>query len=225
MKRNQNEVEGRVGVMMCIPLSAKLNLPLSELASLLKNYPLLEQVQTGSELVYLAKSGGVSHTFHFGKTYILHKINSANSPIYSMRESLLRLLGMVTFLQEAYEVKPESIFPYLIAELSKPELNLLAKNLGQSRNGNPEIILSKRIIELLLQLGKISKENSELGSTRLRLLSYLLLKESERGSVLIKEFCEKYSLEVSELSSVEKTLSGLGFRLLLGGGKINLVKT
>lgn len=224
MKKNENLTERMDGVLMCIPLSARLNVPLSQVASLLKNYPFLEQLKSGSELVYMTRSGAVTHTFHFGKTHILHKVHSENSPVYSIRESLLRLLGIISFLQDAYEVRPESLFPYLIAELSKPELTSIAKNVPESRNGNPEIILSKRIIELLLQVEKISRENSRLSSSRLRLISYLLLKESEGGSILAREFCEKYSLESSELSLVEKILSGFGFRLLLGNGKINLVK-
>ncbi|MDE1869796.1 MAG: hypothetical protein KGH71_02300 [Candidatus Micrarchaeota archaeon] len=224
MKKNNPANEMMLGVTMSIPLSAKLTLPLSKLALLLKEYPLLEQVKSGSELVYSTKSGGTTHAFHFGKTYIIQRVYCESSPVYSMRESLLRLIAIASFLQGAYEVRPESLFPYLIAELSKPELASFTRNPPPSRTGNPEVILAKRIMGLISEVERISQENSHLRSARIRLLSYLLLGESEKGIVIAKEFCEKYSLEVSEISTIEKNLSGFGFRLLMGGGKINLVK-
>ena len=214
------------GTMMCIPIAARLNVPLSELKAALKSYPFLEQLSCGSELVYLTVGNGTTHIFHFGREHILQKVYSTSSPVYSMRESLLRLLGMVSFLGDAYSLSPQSLFPYLLHELSKPELAQLPKSTAQDRNGNPELILSKRIVQLLAELEGVSREKLDLSSKNLRLIVHLLIKESERGSVIIKEFCGRYEFPQSKISLIEKELGHLGIRmLLLHEGRINLVKS
>ncbi|MDE1846163.1 MAG: hypothetical protein KGH53_02695 [Candidatus Micrarchaeota archaeon] len=206
-------------LFMSLPLQATLKVPTSKLVSLLKNYPLLKPLSYGTQPSYLAKTECADFVFEFGPKSIVEKIYSPLSPVYSMRQALLRLLSIISFLGDSYEVKPQSILPYLISELSRPEMNSILKSAPAPRNGNPEILLSKRIIELLSSLENSVSKNKRLNSRASSLIAHLLLRESEKGEIVLKDFFEKYSVDQSLLDGASKELFALGFRPVMQNGK------
>ena len=212
---------------MRIPLRAKLKSTLKSLKSDLRPHPNMVLVSEGSELVYLAKIGGTDYClFKFGTSYLVEEIYSKLSPVYIMRESILRFLGILAFVDENYDIEFRDIFPYLAAELSNPiPQNIVPKITVQSNYRVAELLLARRVTQLQSQLDQSNSKIQQLEAQKSIFLSHLLLKEAEIGETGMDKFLKKYGVNVSNLNDLDPYLFKLGYRTIgVGTGRINLVK-
>ena len=212
---------------MRIPLRAKLKSNLNSLKSYLYPYPNLVLVSEGAELVYLAKIGGTDYClFKFGASYLVEEVYSKASPVYLMRESILRFIGILAFIDEKYDVEFRGLFPYLASELSNPiPKTIVNKITAQSNYRVTELLLARRVTHLQGQLDQSNSKIQQLKEQNSLFLSHLLIKEAELGDTGVDQFLKKYSVGVSDLNYLGPYLSKLGYRALgVGTGRINLVK-
>lgn len=203
-------------ILMRLPVRARLKISIVELRNLLRKYPGLRQFSHGKRASYYFDATNELIVFHFLEDSIIYEIYSSSSPVYLLREALLRLFGVVIFLQDAYDLFPESIFPYVVSELSKQEINSIPKKVVGAKI-NSETILSKRIITLLDDVESLTTENTELKSRFSLLAAQLLIKESESGLISISEVSKKYSLKQDVFDSAKNLLGRFGYRAIHQG--------
>ena len=205
---------------MRIPLAARLIASKAEVKRALANYPNLSLVKEGQELRYFSNfEDDRFYAFRFSSESVVEEIYSVSSPIYLLKAAILRLLGLLCALDGMYDFRIESIFPYLILAINQetsipkflPEL--------EQNPGNPEIILAKRILELLKERSEMGKESKALKFRADLLLSHLLLFESTTGKISEDEFSLRYRLGGGDIRRAIEASQSLGYKVLRYGGK------
>ncbi|MDE1804890.1 MAG: hypothetical protein KGH59_03870 [Candidatus Micrarchaeota archaeon] len=204
-------------LVMRIPISASLRPTIANLKKELSEHPALSLVSEGTELSYLSKRGadGEFYLFRFGREYIVAERYSRLSPIYSLRESLLSLMGIISFLGDSYEVRLGSIFPYLIHALASQDLAVPGPKMdSRLPEKKSDIILAKRIIGLHSELAEAKSEVSKRDSTACSLLAHLAVHDSSSGRIEMSEFARRYGASERLLKGMEANLSSMGYRLI-----------
>ncbi len=172
---------------MRVPLSGRLNSK-AALRKILLLYPALEQVSDGTDLRYVIKSETPNNYFHmaeFSNVGIAVETYSESSPLLLMRETLIRLLSLASFVKPCYEFRIESIFPYLIETLTRQNFEQYPINAAPERPGSmPEVVLSRRILSLKDELEKLKASNSANSGNVKRLAAALIAtKYASRSSI------------------------------------------
>ncbi|MDE1825700.1 MAG: hypothetical protein KGH61_01405 [Candidatus Micrarchaeota archaeon] len=203
--------------MLCmkIPLVARLIKSKAEIKLVLANYPNLSLVKEGKELQYLSNFDGYQfYSFKFSSESVVGEVYSTSSPVYLLKGTILRLLGILCALDGIYDFRIESIFPYIILAIGNGQSNQVVPPNHEEDLGNPDIILAKRILELLKERDKLGDESKKIKSRADLLLSHLIVSESKIGKIHEDELSLRCGLERGDLEEAIATSQSLGYKIL-----------
>ncbi|MEM3280067.1 MAG: hypothetical protein QXR29_02255 [Candidatus Micrarchaeaceae archaeon] len=214
-----------------IIIAATLKGPIGSLAESLAYYPGLEQLSRGGTLKYELGAGRGSDSFYrfeFARGYVALEIYSKHSPVYLMREALLRLLSMMAFTKGFYSFDVSSLFPYLVAALAGnqigEEMRVCSTGNGE-RDGDANIVLSKRIIALRNENSELKSDYSALANETELLIARVIVAESAFTNSL-ERISEKYAIPIERLRKALDRIAALGYRVTRANGNLfELVKT
>ncbi|MDE1828425.1 MAG: hypothetical protein KGH65_04665 [Candidatus Micrarchaeota archaeon] len=203
---------GRECISMKIPLRAELRGSIAELAETLAGYPNLHLYSKGTELKYAIDCGANFYLFTFGRSHIIGEVYSADSPLYHLRDALLRMLSVIAYLGDFYAVCIESIFPYLIAALRERQTEFQTPK-AQGRLGS-DLILAKRIVGLTTLLDEQKRRNELLDQHGARLLFHLILSESAKGPFSKQSISKRYDADEVSINRALALAPSLGYRII-----------
>ncbi len=169
--------KGKIYFSSRIRLEARIKTSMPSVKSRISCYPAIKQVATGTRITYLIGYETQADRFHvleLEKDRITMTTNSTSSPTYFMKESVLRLMSVSIALSEDYEIDLRGLLPYLTYLLSNSDI-LIHENRASNFNRRADIILSKRVIELLGQRNRLEKYSNELKSRLISTVSTLML--------------------------------------------------
>ncbi|MDE1850236.1 MAG: hypothetical protein KGH54_00370 [Candidatus Micrarchaeota archaeon] len=202
--------DGREYISMKIPLRAELKGRFADLAEALGAYPNLQLCSKGTELKYAIDCGINLYLFTFGRSHIVEEVFSTDSPVYHLRDALLRMLSVMAYLGDLYAVRIESIFPYLIAALREKQMEIQIPK-AQSKPGS-DLILAKRIIELADLSEQQKRQNGLLEQQCARLLFHLVLSESAKGPFSKQSISKKYNADERSINRALALAPSFGYR-------------
>jgi len=210
-KQMQTE-EGKDYISMKLPLRAELSGRLADLAEALDGYPNLHPYSKGTELKYAIDCGTNFYLFTFGKSHIVEEVYSIDSPVYHLRDALLRMLSVIAYLGDLYAVRIESIFPYLIAALRERQMEIQVPK-AKGKIGS-DLILAKRIIGLANLSEQQKKHNDFLENQLARLLFHLILNDSTNGSFSKQSISKKYNVDERSINRALELAPSFGYRIV-----------
>lgn len=223
-KKSFSDKTSKFSLITRLPIKARLKIARKALLDLLKSYPNLVPISYGKEISYYFDSKQAIFVFYFSDEYIIHEIYSSISPVYHLRESLLRLLGMLLFLGDAYQVDLQSLSPHLIFELSRKEIDSMRID-KLDNSTDPYQILSKRIIFLLNDIESISAKLEKTQGSLSNIVTILIKSEAQNGIFSSKEIAAKYSIDESLVLSSIDMLQKFGYKSIMHGeGRFSLVQ-
>lgn len=174
---------GRMYLSSRIILDARLMSSMRSVRSRLSSYPAMRQVSTGTRLSYLIEGEGNDEKFHtleLEAGRVILTTNSSSSPTYLMKDSLLKILSISMVLSEDYEIDLRGLLPYLTLVLSSSEM-LLRDSGPANFNRNADILLSKRVIELINQKNVLEASAARLRSGLISSISALIICKYGKG--------------------------------------------
>ncbi len=190
-------------------------------------YPSLSAVRRGSALAYAIDDCGGERFYlvSFSRSGIALELYSRESPLYFMREALLRLLSLAAVLSGEYEFDVRTLFPYLIEALrpGAPEIPVRSLGLPRARVGG-ETILAGRISRLNRENARLALELNAARAAATRTTALFLI--SRYGtSVEIGRAARESGLAVEAIEAAVRAMPELGYRALrLGAGRFSLVR-
>lgn len=188
------------------------------------SYPNAKLLHSGSKNCYLihANSQDVFYTIELCDKSINFTTYSTISPLYSIKESLLRLLAIAALLSEDYSIEIEGLFPYLIHVLSKSEPS--AREIHGDNVLNPQVVLSKRIVELLSINQKLKSDAESLSKTVASATSQLILSKYSFNSNP-KQISSETGIDPAHITSAISSLKQSGNRLIYNkNGNFDIVR-
>lgn len=166
-----------------ITLSATLKTSMLSVRSRMSCYPAIRQLASGTRLTYIIETEAKAHRFNvleLERDRITLATNSATSPTYFLKESMLRVLSISMALCEDYDIDYRGIVPYVVHLLSDTEV--IAREKGATNfNRESDIILSGRLVELVSQRNSAQRAASELRSGLVSAVSALILAKYGAG--------------------------------------------
>jgi len=195
-------------------VKARLLTRRSALAGFLSSYPLLRQLRKGTRVAYLVGEDREDcfYTAEFSDDAVVLTIHSKDSPLYHMQEALLKLLSMLSLLEDFYVPDMRSLYPYLINLLSSYQFSQLSDRLARPKaEQDSDIILAKRINALLREK---SDSAEKLKTERRRLIAvlskFLVVKY---GNILdLDSAARETGIERGELEGMLEGIEGLRYR-------------
>ncbi len=166
-----------------ISLKASVRTDMLSVKSRMSYYPATRQLATGTRLTYLLDGEEQTDRFHvleLETDRITLTTHSATSPTYFLRESVLRLMSVSMILSEDYDIDLHGLMPYMIHVLSNSDA-LVHETGPINFNREADIILSKRVIELLGQRSRLESTGSELKQRLISTVSSLILCKYRNG--------------------------------------------
>ncbi|MGC8479381.1 MAG: hypothetical protein ACP5M9_01800 [Candidatus Micrarchaeia archaeon] len=197
-----------------IQIPAECKVPLSDVKTHIFNHKALELVKDGQKLIYLIKSNSMGYYFslELSKSEISLITYADEFPIALYDESVYRLLLLIGYMSKIYTVKFESIYPYIIESFKKNNTAQNKFSEVKKQIDVPEIILSKRIIELNLSNKKTSSDLSFYKSTFESVLSkYVSFKYN--GKININQLSTDLKINVTKLKSCFSDLNQKDFKV------------
>lgn len=166
-----------------ITLSATLKTSMPSVRSRMSCYPAIRQLSSGTRLTYIIETEAKAQRFNvleLERDRITLSTNSATSPTYFLKESILRMLSVSMALCEDYEIDYSGIIPYLVHLLCDTEV--FAREKGATNfNRESDIILSGRLVELISQRNCAQRAANELRSGLVAAISALILAKYSAG--------------------------------------------
>lgn len=211
-----------------ITVNARVVTSIRKVRASLGAYPGLIEVGYGSGIKYLIdceREAGKFYLLSLSRSAIVFEVFSKVSPLYLMRESLLRLLSISAMLSEDYEFDMRSLFPYLIEVLACQELKGICEvRSGADANCGGDIILARRITQLLKERRAFSSALDAASSKLARITAlFIICRYGHAGDV--NEIARDCGLTDEE---VERALGGMheiGYkRLPSRSGRFTLVR-
>ncbi|MGI0141980.1 MAG: hypothetical protein ACREBF_05040 [Candidatus Micrarchaeales archaeon] len=220
--RKPNAAEN-TAIIMRIPVRAELRSSFKKLRVLLTNYPGMRLVADGSELAYRIDEAAHFSILKFGNDYIIEEIHANSSPVYLFRVALLRLLSIIAIVDGIYSVRIESLFPYLVTELASNHFQ--KESPRKPSTSQSDIILAKRITELLCEIERLEVDNKDLQEQRSSLASQLLVRELIEAPASLDELSKRYRISKTELVNAIQLSYRMGYRTIRhAANKISMVK-
>ena len=202
-----------------IILQAKLNCRLSSIAKAMEAYPGVYLTQSGTSLLYSIGGEADDHyyTIELSSSYIRLAIYSEYSPIYLMKEALLRLMSIISFLNDRYNVNISSIFPYLVELIADGQLNYysgIISSISGRETSDSYIVLAKRVNYLKAENSRLQSELSESNERIGSMLEWLLILEGMHSAASIEKLSEKYKVRKEEIEAALKRLQSKGYKVI-----------
>ncbi len=154
-----------------------------ELQRLLDIYPSLQPLSYGSSLRYIINEPDMNARFYiaeFSGTEMAIEIYSASSPLVFLKEGVVRLLSLASFVDPLYEFDIRSAFPYLIEVLMRQKTEHYGALANEKEVYGHDIILSKRIMSLQKE-NTMLRESEYAAQRALIQVAAVLLKTRYRG--------------------------------------------
>ncbi len=203
---------GKLALLSRIQIRTSLNVGMSKVKKKLDCYPAIVKISDGSSPRYairIEENPETRHIFEFNAKYITLETYSKISPLYSLSNSLLKLLAVSAFLSPEYSFYIESLFQYIVVALlnidSKPLPTIPEKkeSVGASR---AYLILAKRINKLREEVIALKAENERIASLTDKLVSEIILFEAGTGSVSAEMLEKKYGISHAHVESAVRLL-------------------
>jgi hypothetical protein len=145
------------------------------------------------------------------ETKILFTTFSNISPLYSMKDSLLKMISIMEILSEDFTFYFDSIAPYFTNALKNHDLKVSSST---RKSGNQtEVILSKRVISLIKSNGSLLEEVKRVNDMLISVSSELILTRCTSGSN-IKAFERETGLSSTQISDVFDLLQVKGYKII-----------
>ncbi len=213
-----------------ITIQGKAHSSLEDIKLLLLDHPGLSLMYSKDILRYsINESGFKQHYFilEISKTNISIITYSMQSPILFLKEAILRLLLILSFIKSSYSIELSELYPFILNILSKEafEVDELNNQNRYKNTYNEDIILSKRIIQLLRENKELKNEISISKSTILRLVTMnLQLKYS--GRINLKIASKDLGIEEELLLNILEKAKSLGYAIIWNNKhEFTMVKT
>ena len=208
--------------------------PLSSLEEIklsFSDHPGLSLMYSGESLRYSIKTQGFTDRYfilEICKENIYIIIYSATSPIFFLKEAVIKLLLILSFIKPNYSIELSDFYPFIMEILSKDTFNTAEfKKLTENTKitYGEDVVLSRRIIALLNENKKLNNEILFLRSTSLRLMtSAILLKYS--GKINFRIASKDLGMEEATFRKLLEETKSLGFTTLWHNkSEFTLVKT
>ncbi len=209
---NKHKVPDTRGYLMSrLRLEGKLH-NTGRLEQLLELYPMLHCVGYGNELRYFIDEPDISSRFYiaeFCDKGIAIEIYSKSTPLMFLREGMLRMLSLASFVGTVYEFDIKSIFPYLIDILAKDKLEYYFKPTMHSESRGSEIVLSRRILNLLKENYTLKNNVASTEKTTTNLI-LMLLRLKYSGICNVRTAAPELGIEVDSLITIIKNAGDSG---------------
>lgn len=207
-----------------IPLKGTMITNSISIKSRLSNYPnfkLLDHSKWPSYMIQIENSD-IFYIIELKSDKILFSLYSKVSPLYSLKDMLLRLFSIASILSDDYSIQTNSIFPYLINVLSKQEI--IKDTAKYNYNRDPELILSRRVICLLSDNKNLKNTANKLEHELLKVTSDLILNKYSTNTNL-KQISSETGLNQQYISSILKLLQQKSNRLIYNkNGNFDIVR-
>ena len=200
-----------------IMTKAKLLTNMSKISNTLELYPGLfkDKCDYGLRYTTLNDEKGARFVIEATKESISIEISSNTSPLYFMKEGLLRLLSLIAILHDDYEVGIEGLYPYLTYVLMNVEPCKFTKNVTNVRE-DTDIILAKRILKLIRKNEDYEKLLKTERNNFVKVLSKLI-EEKYTHKSRVEEISESIGVDVADVDEAVQKLIKDGYRKLPSG--------
>lgn len=213
-----------------IEVKSRLSCKLSDLRKILNNYPGLIPISYGSIIKYklLDQNKEYFYTLEISRNSISVTINSGSSPVYYMQEALLRLLSVLSVLEEFCEVDIRSLYPYLINVFSSSKLDQFANRISGmievKEDNDVELVFAKRINSLLIEKEDSAQKLKEANVRFASLLSrFIILKYG--NNVDIKEIERDTEIKEKEIIDALKHVDTAKYGIIqINNDRFSLVR-
>lgn len=187
----------------------------------MSRYPGLAQTGRGTALRYVFDCGnGSFYSIELGRDRVSVCIHSPQSPLYLMRDALLRLLSVLQLLSDDYEVRAKALIPHVVAVLARQQIEhyaseIDAKGAGRALQvcGETDLALARRIRLLLKENAELSAARSSLSSKIGSLAAKLVLFECGRDPS-VSSISKETGLGRDEVMGALAGIRGLGYRAI-----------
>lgn len=174
-----------------IQLNAKAEVNFEKIKSHLINHKSLNLLNDNNSLVYVVKTKDLDYysTLELFKDKISFITYSNSFPFLYYSDSLLKLILLLSFMKDIYTVQLSELYPYLIELFKNTHLSNTNKfeisNKKSSNINPPELILSKRIIDLLNENKSLNSDLSKKSAENILFFyKFIILKYSNRVNIL-----------------------------------------
>ncbi len=201
-----------------VVISGSSSATIYEIRKRLGIYPGFKLISSGTRLKYLINNAAEEkrriYTLEVDRSQIRLTLHSSVIEPELDVEPMLRLLNVSQILSDLYTFDISTVFPYIIAILSKDKLYYSKRSLKEPiRNGeNIEHVLAKRIIHLLIDKNTLQDELHSSSLVLQRLLSKLIVIEYEGKKISINEIAEKYGVEKRLVEDAIRGLDKVGYK-------------
>ena len=202
-----------------IGINATLTSNLAKVRERLKQYPNMKLERDGSYLLYLMQSDAVHDhffSFEFGKESMAITTYSKSTPVRFLQETVLRLLGMMQALSECYEIKLESLYPYLIMTVAGQRLDFVTPGEGGENVVLPDIVLSKRLIALMRENINLRDERDRTAKNFKRVVLKAVVSSSVHDHS-IESIAARLGIDNKDVSSALDSAESAGYRVVITG--------
>ncbi len=206
-----------------IPLRCTLTTSINSAKEKMSVYPYIRLLHNFKFPKYLIKTPNSEafYTIELKNDLILFTTYSITSPLYSLKDSLLRLLSITAILSEDYSIQANSLFPYLSNILSKIDP---PRSEPHNYDRGPELMLSRRIVYLLCTNTKLNSEIKSIKQDLLRITSDLILNKYCSDSN-VRQIIQATGLEGSFINESLKSIQQKGNKLMYNkSGNFDIVR-
>jgi hypothetical protein len=227
VKMEKNNDVRRGYLISRIDFGARLLTRMGNIKKALDVYPNLRLAGSGTTLEYvLGDESAKDHSYliRIDRTCASITIYSKTTPLYFLQEALLRFLSIIQVISKDYELSMSSLYPYLIMVLANQQMRHALPKEPTVQTGNSDILLAKRLIQLM----KDNRILSEMYQTELcksrRLLQTLIVMGVPGGSG-IEEIAKSTGLSREEISGILPSLHEIGYKAIcVNPDRFELVK-
>ncbi len=211
-----------------IPIKAKLIGKFTAAIGKLMLYPGLRCTRKGTVYEYLIEDHGQDRKFtiSFSANEVVMTICATVSPQYHMQDALLRMLGILAFMTDHYEVQLKDIYPYLISVIGSHKLGYIFDKVEKvcSKKNDTDIILARRINALVAGNRVLESEINKLRIKATFVLSnYIIAKHSDKVDVMA--LAKDTGFSDKEIMESIQHIENLGYKKLrLKDGSYSLLR-
>ncbi len=206
-------------ILMRMPILARLKTSLREVDRTLTSYPHFKAIRRGTILKYALKLGSTVNSVYgieLSKEGIIFDIRSNESPLYDMRSALNISMGVCAILKNHYEVRLDSMYPYIAYEMNKAAIERHSSITTKDMKRNySDIILAKRINELRRRNAELELEISNTYDTLVDITSGILISEGLNRTAAFSDAFLKYGIDNKYLDAAISRVGSRGYKLTL----------
>ena len=198
-----------------ITLEASLISNMHRLKSTLSFYPNIKPLSEGSVCSYIIDNGSMEDRFYIiniEKNRLTVTLNSKDSPFYFSNEFMLRILSIILVLSKDYKVDMNGLMPFLIQLLSRGRIAEVERKNVSIEATNANIILSRRIVELLKENMQIERRLKNIDSELIMAISRLIAQK--QGIINLDSLSVEFGVSRESVSNAVAYMKSNGYRFI-----------